>query len=163
MNVVFCNKSLRFFDSLRKVVLAETFYPTPSDPSDPSPPPASQEPTPLGLSSLAEVEFREWATSVCDWDGYAGGYLPRHTFRGESFINSVIFEECNLVWTRDLITMPLEMNFKIRVTALSNMPWNRHVLVERDTSKPLESYQCFASAKSTPTEPWNTKIKSVLV
>ncbi|KAH6666918.1 hypothetical protein B0J14DRAFT_192208 [Halenospora varia] len=82
MNVVFCNKSLRFFDSLRNVVLAETFYPTPSNPSDPSLPPASQEPTPLGLSSLAEVEFREWATSVCDWDGYAGGYLPRHTFRG---------------------------------------------------------------------------------
>ncbi|KAH8649611.1 hypothetical protein BGZ60DRAFT_196731 [Tricladium varicosporioides] len=75
MNVVFCNKSLRFFDSLRKVVLAETFYPTPPVSSDPSPP--SQ-----GFSSLAEVEFREWATSVCDWDGYADGYLPRHTFRG---------------------------------------------------------------------------------
>jgi PAS domain-containing protein len=71
MNVLFCNKSLRFFDDLRNVVLAETFYPS------------NLSPTLLqDTQATADTEFREWSTSVPDFDSSTDGYLPRHTFRG---------------------------------------------------------------------------------
>ncbi|CAG8952915.1 hypothetical protein HYFRA_00007629 [Hymenoscyphus fraxineus] len=70
LNVVFCNKSLRFWDDLRGVIAAETFYP---DSDLPTPNSVTQE------ASQSEVEFREWANNPPD---SADGWLPRHTFRG---------------------------------------------------------------------------------
>lgn len=71
MNVLFCNKSLRFFDDLRTVVLAETFYPSSSTPT------SAQE-----AQAAADAEFKDWATSVPEFDSSTDGYLPRHTYRG---------------------------------------------------------------------------------
>jgi PAS domain S-box-containing protein len=71
MNVVFCNKSLRFFDELRNVVLAETFFPSTLSPNG--------SPDSLGA---ADAEFKDWATGIANFDGSTDGYLPRHTFRG---------------------------------------------------------------------------------
>jgi hypothetical protein len=81
MNVVFCNKSLRFFDELRNVVMAETFYPSTSSPN---------EFGPLDSLTAADVEFKEWATSVVDFNGSTDGYLPRHTFRGMFWTSSTL-------------------------------------------------------------------------
>ncbi|KAK0124012.1 hypothetical protein ONS95_008999 [Cadophora gregata] len=68
---VYCNKSLRFFDSLRNVVCAETFYPNIS------------ESTPSQVTSAAsEREFREWAMTMPNFDSSVDGYLPRHQFLG---------------------------------------------------------------------------------
>lgn len=77
MNVVFCNKSLRFFDELRGVILAETFYPGVDLPTPTS---VSQEAT-----SQAEIEFRDWAKTSPSLSASSEGWLPRHTFRGEWF------------------------------------------------------------------------------
>jgi len=73
MNVVFSNKSLRFFDDLRNVVLAESFFPSPS-------PSTSSAVSSLDTNAIAEAEFKDWATCLSDFD--SDGYLPRHTFRG---------------------------------------------------------------------------------
>ena len=73
MNVVFCNKSLRFFDDLRKVVTAETFFPPASSPASST----QDESVPA-----AELEFKEWATSSAGFNGSIDGYLPRFTFHG---------------------------------------------------------------------------------
>src|SRR5689334_5958429 len=75
MNVVFCNKSLRFFDDLRNIVLAETFFPTPS-------PSVASSIVLQDANTTAESEFKDWATSLSELDSSTDGYLPRHTFRG---------------------------------------------------------------------------------
>jgi PAS domain-containing protein len=74
MNVVFCNKSLRFFDDLRSVVCAETFFPARSPSSN-----ASTESNSELTGAAAELNFKIWATSHVDDSN--DGYLPRHTFR----------------------------------------------------------------------------------
>jgi hypothetical protein len=73
MNVVFCNKSLRFFDDLRNVVCAETFFPPPPSSSGSTDPNSDQG------ELAAELSFKTWATSRIDDSN--DGYLPRHTFR----------------------------------------------------------------------------------
>lgn len=68
---VYCNKSLRFFDSIRDVVCAETFYPKVSSP------------TPLQVSiAAAEQEFKAWVMTMPNFDSSKDGYLPRHQFLG---------------------------------------------------------------------------------
>jgi PAS domain-containing protein len=74
MNVVFCNKSLRFFDDLRNIVCAETFFPAQSPSSN-----ASGESNPVISGPAAELNFKLWATS--NIEDSSDGYLPRHTFR----------------------------------------------------------------------------------
>jgi hypothetical protein len=76
-SVVYCNKSLRFFDELRTVVLAETFFPGPPSPISST---ASQIST--SGASGADVGFKEWAISNSDFKSSRDGYLPRHTFKG---------------------------------------------------------------------------------
>lgn len=76
MNVVFCNKSLRFFDDLRNIIQADTFYPSPS-------PSLASSHTSQEASAIAETEFKDWATSLTDLD--RDGYLPRHSFKGLSW------------------------------------------------------------------------------
>jgi PAS domain-containing protein len=71
MPVVFVNRSLRFFDDLRNVIEAETFYPPTLQPT------RQQE-----AAAAADADFKRWATSVPSFDGSTDGYLPRHTFRG---------------------------------------------------------------------------------
>jgi PAS domain-containing protein len=75
MNVVFCNKSLRFFDDLRTIVCAETFFPAAHSPSSNASTESGSELT----STAAELNFKLWATS--NVDDSTDGYLPRHTFR----------------------------------------------------------------------------------
>jgi hypothetical protein len=88
MNIVYCNKALRFFvcsqshrkyltltrpeDDLRKVIYADTFYPPTV-----SAPTKSQQ-----ASATADAKFKQWATSVPNFDSATDGYRPRHTFRG---------------------------------------------------------------------------------
>ncbi|KAG4420373.1 hypothetical protein IFR04_006485 [Cadophora malorum] len=67
----YCNKSLRFFDSIRNVVCAETFYP-----------PVSEYNPSQVTSAAAEREFREWAMTMPNFDSSKDGYLPRHQFLG---------------------------------------------------------------------------------
>ena len=74
--VVYCNRSLRFFDELRNVVLAETFFPGPPSPISSTTSQASTS------TSGADVDFKEWATSNSDFKSSRDGYLPRHTFKG---------------------------------------------------------------------------------
>lgn len=74
MHVVFCNKSLRFFDDLRNVVYAETFYPAQSPSSNASTESSSDQGRPAD-----ELSFKTWATGRIDDSN--DGYLPRHTFR----------------------------------------------------------------------------------
>jgi hypothetical protein len=74
MNVVFCNKSLRFFDDLRKVLCAETFYPAQSPSSN-----ASTESSSNNGSLAADLSFKAWATSRIEDSN--DEFLPRHTFR----------------------------------------------------------------------------------
>jgi hypothetical protein len=73
-SVMYCNKSLRFFDELRNVVLAETFFPGPPSPISST--------TSQASTSGADVDFKEWATSNSDFKSSRDGYLPRHTFKG---------------------------------------------------------------------------------
>lgn len=65
MNVVFCNKSLRFFDDLRNVVFGLTDYSSMTSPHD----------------SQAAAEFKEWAMSISSSTASTEGYLPGHTYR----------------------------------------------------------------------------------
>ncbi|TVY81135.1 Hybrid signal transduction histidine kinase K, partial [Lachnellula suecica] len=74
-NVAYCNKALRFFDELRTVILAETYFPAPLSPT-------SSSTTSQDSTCGADRDFREWATSNSDFQGSRDGYLPRHTFRG---------------------------------------------------------------------------------
>lgn len=74
MHVVFCNKSLRFFDDLRNVVCAEAFYPAQSPASN-----ASNESSSDHGHLADELSFKIWATSRIEDSN--DGYLPRHTFR----------------------------------------------------------------------------------
>jgi hypothetical protein len=73
MTVVFCNTSLRFFDDLRKVVSAETFFPPPLSLTS-----SNQQESIIA----AELEFKEWATSSSGFNSSTDGYLPRFTFHG---------------------------------------------------------------------------------
>ena len=73
MNVVFTNEAFRFFDDLRKVIMADTFYPNSITP----PPSSRSSASPVPDVAALELEFREWATEACE----TPGYLPRHTFR----------------------------------------------------------------------------------
>jgi hypothetical protein len=80
MPVVFVNRSLRFFDDLRNVIEAETFYP-----------PSTSQPTRLQeAKAAADADFKDWATSVPSFDGSTDGYLPRHTFRGMFWTSSTL-------------------------------------------------------------------------
>jgi hypothetical protein len=88
MNVVYCNKALRFFvcslshpkcpiltrpeDDLRKVIYADTFYP----------PTVSASTKLQRANATADAKFKQWATSVPNFDSATDGYRPRHTFRG---------------------------------------------------------------------------------
>jgi len=67
----YCNKSLRFFDSIRNVVCAETFYA-----------PVSEYTPSQVTSAAAEQEFREWAMTMPNFNSSKDGYLPRHQFLG---------------------------------------------------------------------------------
>ncbi len=83
---VYCNKSLRFFDSIRNVVCAETFYPS------------IAEPTPLQASlAAAEQEFKEWATNMPHFDSSRDGYLPRHQFLGMYWSSSTLRKKWRVV------------------------------------------------------------------
>lgn len=75
MNVVFCNKSLRFFDDVRNVVCAESFFPALSPSSN-----TSTDSTSDLTPAVIEQNFKTWATSRVEDSN--DGYLPRHTFRG---------------------------------------------------------------------------------
>jgi PAS domain-containing protein len=80
MPVVFVNRSLRFFDELRNVIEAETFYPS-----------RSQSPTKLQeATATADAAFKAWSTSVPNFDGSTDGYLPRHAFRGMYWTSSTL-------------------------------------------------------------------------
>lgn len=106
-NVVFCNKALRFFDDLRKAVLAETFYPTPPAPLSPTNTDrhgAVSESEPR--NATAEAEFKEWATRPCEFDDTGEGYMPRHTFLG-------------LFWTA------ITLKNRLRVISASQVPNQR--------------------------------------
>jgi hypothetical protein len=72
MNVVFFNKSLRFFDDFRSVVYTETLFPAPSSSSNAS----TDSPQDLNAAA-AQSGFKSWATTHTE-----DGSLPRHTFRG---------------------------------------------------------------------------------
>lgn len=74
MNVVFCNKSLRFFDDLRRLVMPGTYFPASSSPTLSIP----NDPAILH----AELEFKEWATNSSGHHGLNNSYLPRHSFPG---------------------------------------------------------------------------------
>jgi PAS domain-containing protein len=80
MPVVFVNRSLRFFDELRNVIEAETFYPSTMSQST-----KSQE-----AMAAADADFKDWATSVPSFDGSTDGYLPRYTYR------SMFWTSCTL-------------------------------------------------------------------
>ena len=80
MPVVFVNRSLRFFDELRNVIEADTFYPSTSNP-----PTKLQEAT-----AAADADFKAWSTSVPNFDGSTDGYLPRHAFRGMYWTSSTL-------------------------------------------------------------------------
>jgi PAS domain-containing protein len=80
MPVVFVNRSLRFFDDLRNVIEAETFYPPTS-----RPPTKQQE-----AAAAADADFKAWSTSVPNFDGSTDGYLPRHAFRGMYWTSSTL-------------------------------------------------------------------------
>jgi PAS domain S-box-containing protein len=82
MNVVFCNKSLRFFDDLRKLVMAPTFYPAYPEPLSPATSSSASTPSAIGIRAALEAEFKEWATSLTGFDPEDDGYMPRHTFQG---------------------------------------------------------------------------------
>jgi hypothetical protein len=60
----------RVKDDLRKVIYAETFYP-------PTVGTKLQQ-----ANATADAKFKQWATSVPNFDSAADGYRPRHTFRG---------------------------------------------------------------------------------
>jgi hypothetical protein len=81
MRVVFSNKSLRFFDGLRNVVFAETFYPS------------------VGSSkpelTTAEAEFQEWAISEAE--DSSDSYLPRHSFYGVFWTCSTLRDRWRVV------------------------------------------------------------------
>ncbi|RDW71506.1 hypothetical protein BP6252_08069 [Coleophoma cylindrospora] len=64
LNLVFCNRSLRFFDDLRNAIL-------PTQNASSSAPP----------DEAATMNFREWAMSIIHPDEF-DGYLPGHTFHG---------------------------------------------------------------------------------
>ena len=83
MNVVFCNKSLRFFDDLRSMVCAETFFPARSPSSN-----ASTESNSEITGAAAELKFKKWATSRIE--DSTDGYLPRHTFRNMFWVCSTL-------------------------------------------------------------------------
>ena len=79
MPVVFVNRSLRFFDELRNVIEAETFYP-------PTYLPTKQQ----EAAAAADADFKAWSTSVPNFDGSTDGYLPRHAFRGMYWTSSTL-------------------------------------------------------------------------
>ncbi len=70
MKVTWSNKSLKFFDGLRNVIHTETFYPSIASST-------SQD----SLVAV-EAEFKEWATSMPDFDSALDGYMPRHEYKG---------------------------------------------------------------------------------
>lgn len=70
LKVTWSNKSLKFFDGLRKVINAETFYPSL----------ASSAPS-SGALAAKEAEFKEWATSMPDFDSDLDGFMPRYEFK----------------------------------------------------------------------------------
>ncbi|KAG4433438.1 hypothetical protein IFR05_011084 [Cadophora sp. M221] len=83
---VYCNKSLRFFDSIRNVVCAETFYPP------------SSEHTPSQVTSVAaEREFKEWAMTMPKFDSSKDGYLPRHQFLGMYWSSATLRKKWRIV------------------------------------------------------------------
>ncbi|KAI9047233.1 hypothetical protein LZ554_008687 [Drepanopeziza brunnea f. sp. 'monogermtubi'] len=83
---VYCNKSLRFFDSIRNVVCAETFYPTVS------------QPMPQQVSvAAAERKFKEWVMTMPKFDGSKDGYLPRHQFLGMYWSSATLRQQWRVV------------------------------------------------------------------
>jgi len=93
LNVVFCNKSLRFFDELRRVITAQNFYPT-VDPSTLSSDTAGT--TLYDSLAVEEAAFREWATQSTNFEG-SDGYLPRHTFRGMYWTSCTLRERWRVI------------------------------------------------------------------
>jgi hypothetical protein len=80
MNVVFSNKSMRFFDELRTIINTDTYYPpTPMPPSSPS---GSSSSSSTLQDVESEVDFKEWATKENPQDGIADTFLNSYTFRG---------------------------------------------------------------------------------
>lgn len=83
MNVVFCNKSLRFSDNLRKALYGETVFPAPSPSSNASPDSRHDL-----SAAAAESDFKSWATThIEDWND---GYLPPHAFRSLVWVCSTL-------------------------------------------------------------------------
>ncbi|CAL3973130.1 unnamed protein product [Diplocarpon coronariae] len=82
---VYCNKSLRFFDSIRNVVYAETFYPNIS------------QPTPLQASVAAEQDFKEWVMAMPSFDSSTDGYLPHYHFLGMYWSSSTLRQNWRVV------------------------------------------------------------------
>ncbi|KAJ5050835.1 uncharacterized protein L3040_002704 [Drepanopeziza brunnea f. sp. 'multigermtubi'] len=83
---VYCNKSLRFFDSIRNVVCAETFYPKVS------------QPMPQQVSVAAtERKFKEWVMTMPNFDGSKDGYLPRHQFLGMYWSSATLRQQWRVV------------------------------------------------------------------
>lgn len=72
LTLVFCNKSLRFFDELRAVITAETFFPSAYGPS--------ATPAQDALTQ-AELDFKEWCFTLPSARGPNEGYLQRHLYR----------------------------------------------------------------------------------
>jgi len=85
MSVVFYNKAFKFFDDLRNLINAETYYPTPNSITVP--------PSPLTETALLVAEFKEWATE----DSATDGYLPRHTFRGMLWSSTMLRDRWRVI------------------------------------------------------------------
>ena len=85
MNVVFYNKAFKFFDDLRNLLNAETYYPTPKSGDVPA--------SLLTESALSVADFKEWATE----DSSAHGYLPRLTFRDMLWSSTMLRDRWRII------------------------------------------------------------------
>ncbi|KAL2062733.1 hypothetical protein VTL71DRAFT_5805 [Oculimacula yallundae] len=83
---VYCNKSLRFFDSIRNVVCAETFYP-----------PSSEHTPSQVTSAAAEGIFKDWVMMMPKFDNSKDGYLPRHQFLGMYWSSATLRQKWRVV------------------------------------------------------------------
>jgi PAS domain-containing protein len=70
LKITWGNKSLKFFDVLRRVIHTDTYYPA-----------ITPRATVSAALAAAEAEFKEWAVSMPDFDSELDGFMPRHEFK----------------------------------------------------------------------------------
>ncbi|KUJ17359.1 uncharacterized protein LY89DRAFT_733212 [Mollisia scopiformis] len=126
LKVTWSNKSLKFFDGLRRVINAETYYPSLTPPR-----------TPSAALAAAEAAFKEWATSMPDFDNELDGYMPRYEFK-------------NMYWTC------CTLRKRWRVISASQVPSQRKKSHGTPRSSRSSSRSAPGSSRSFSTERSNT-------